>query len=256
METNDFNPWNVENLEEFLYYWCPECDDKHQSRELFLKHALEEHQKSQVCLLKFQVKQELSEEMVYSSGDPSMITDCNSIDHNDHYDDNDHYDHKYPNSYVKYEPEIDLNKLKDVENNEEKQKKQSDNFICKICDLVEKMIDNGTLKAFLNGKYFCAKCEISFTECGQYALRKFRRHIEKHLKKEVKKKVKKELKCNRCNKKFPFKSYMDRHEPFCIRKFNKSGMITNISKFEDFQEMIKNEVPEDVDPLKIKSGVV
>ena len=255
METNDFNPWNVENLEEFLYYWCPECDDKHQSRELFLQHALEEHQKSQVCLLKFQVKQEhISEETVYSYGDPSMITDFNSIDHNDHYDHNDAND---PNEYMKYEPEINLNELKNFAN-EEKQKKQSDNFICKICDLIEKIIDDGTLKAFLNGKYFCAKCEISFTECGQYALRKFRRHIEKHLKK----KVKKELKCDRCNKKFPFKSYMDRHEPFCIRKFNKPRVAMNISKLEDFKEhnvndeMVKNEVPEEDDPLDIKSGAV
>ena len=34
------NPWTVEHLEEFLYYCCPECDEKSQSKELFLQHAL------------------------------------------------------------------------------------------------------------------------------------------------------------------------------------------------------------------------
>ena len=41
------NPWTVTNLEEFLYYCCPECDISretiYQSRELFLKHAFDEH---------------------------------------------------------------------------------------------------------------------------------------------------------------------------------------------------------------------
>ena len=55
MESNNVNPWKVENLEEFLYYWCPECNDRHQSRELFLQHALQNHQNSRECLLKFQV---------------------------------------------------------------------------------------------------------------------------------------------------------------------------------------------------------
>ena len=35
-----YNPWAVGNLEEFLYYCCPECNEKNQSKELFLQHAL------------------------------------------------------------------------------------------------------------------------------------------------------------------------------------------------------------------------
>ena len=49
------NPWFVENLEEFLYYCCPECDLSResifQSRELFLEHALETHPKAKSYLL-------------------------------------------------------------------------------------------------------------------------------------------------------------------------------------------------------------
>ena len=40
------NPWDVGNLEDFLYYCCPECDvkvvhERDQSRDLFLQHATE-----------------------------------------------------------------------------------------------------------------------------------------------------------------------------------------------------------------------
>ena len=51
MEVDDLNPWNVETLEEFLYYFCPECEDRNQSRDLFLQHALEKHNKAKDCVL-------------------------------------------------------------------------------------------------------------------------------------------------------------------------------------------------------------
>ena len=37
------NPWNVEDLDEFLYYCCPECNKKTQSKESFLQHAIDRH---------------------------------------------------------------------------------------------------------------------------------------------------------------------------------------------------------------------
>ena len=33
------NPWGIENLEEFLYYCCPECPNKFKESESFLDHA-------------------------------------------------------------------------------------------------------------------------------------------------------------------------------------------------------------------------
>ena len=47
------NPWAVGNLEEFLYFCCPECDEKNQSEDLFLEHAFKNHPKSKACLLSF-----------------------------------------------------------------------------------------------------------------------------------------------------------------------------------------------------------
>ena len=37
------NPWLVENINDFLYFCCPECNEKNRDRELFLKHAFDEH---------------------------------------------------------------------------------------------------------------------------------------------------------------------------------------------------------------------
>ena len=43
----DANPWNVDNLDVFLYYWCPECSEKWDSKPKFIHHALSSHPK--VC---------------------------------------------------------------------------------------------------------------------------------------------------------------------------------------------------------------
>ena len=55
-------PWNVESLEDFLYYCCPECPEKNQNRNGFLCHALEYHPISNSYLMQLEVKQEIGEE--------------------------------------------------------------------------------------------------------------------------------------------------------------------------------------------------
>ena len=47
------NPWNVEDLDDFLYYCCPECDLRDQSKIQFLQHALEQHSKAKQCVQQF-----------------------------------------------------------------------------------------------------------------------------------------------------------------------------------------------------------
>ena len=42
----EFNPWNVSNVEEFLYFCCPECDFRTEissGRISFMRHALSAH---------------------------------------------------------------------------------------------------------------------------------------------------------------------------------------------------------------------
>ena len=53
-----FNPWNVSNLDDFLHYCCPECDVRHESRTLFINHAIDEHPKSRHFLSIFDLKQD------------------------------------------------------------------------------------------------------------------------------------------------------------------------------------------------------
>ena len=50
-ETKKFkqvNPWGSENLEEFLFYCCPECDHKYKNAQSFVDHALLSHVNSNV----------------------------------------------------------------------------------------------------------------------------------------------------------------------------------------------------------------
>ena len=41
MENN--NPWNVQDLNVFLFYWCPECEEKSATKPIFIHHALSAH---------------------------------------------------------------------------------------------------------------------------------------------------------------------------------------------------------------------
>ena len=38
-----FNPWKVENIDQFLYYCCPECDIKQKTKSDFIIHAIDAH---------------------------------------------------------------------------------------------------------------------------------------------------------------------------------------------------------------------
>ena len=64
-----FNPWAINAIEEFLFYCCPECEDRHQSKELFFQHAFKRHPHSINYLLPFKAKKEEQEgwpEWLYS----------------------------------------------------------------------------------------------------------------------------------------------------------------------------------------------
>ena len=37
------NPWVVEQLEDFLFFCCPECDEKCRTKDEFLQHAHYHH---------------------------------------------------------------------------------------------------------------------------------------------------------------------------------------------------------------------
>ncbi len=37
------NPWSIEDLNEFLFFCCPQCDHRTKSKPHFLNHALVKH---------------------------------------------------------------------------------------------------------------------------------------------------------------------------------------------------------------------
>jgi hypothetical protein len=39
------NPWAVTELDEFLFYCCPECDVRVQTKNIFINHAVSAHPK-------------------------------------------------------------------------------------------------------------------------------------------------------------------------------------------------------------------
>ena len=44
------NPWLVPNIDEFLFYCCPECDAKCKDGESFYNHALSFHELARISL--------------------------------------------------------------------------------------------------------------------------------------------------------------------------------------------------------------
>ena len=54
MEVDDkletFNPWKVENIDQFLNYCCPECDTKQKTKSDFIVHAIDAHPDSREYL--------------------------------------------------------------------------------------------------------------------------------------------------------------------------------------------------------------
>ena len=63
------NPWDVNYLDEFLYYCCPECNERSQSKDLFVQHALNQHPKAKVCIPRLAIKEEPIQEMIYDEND-------------------------------------------------------------------------------------------------------------------------------------------------------------------------------------------
>ena len=50
MQDETMNPWMVNNINDFLHYCCPECEEKCNSKETFVNHAKDKHEKFQAAL--------------------------------------------------------------------------------------------------------------------------------------------------------------------------------------------------------------
>ena len=86
MNDIETNPWDVGKVEEFLYFCCPECDERNQSKELFLKHALDEHPKAKQCFGILRIKEEVEDDENFENK-----TDIDNYDNSEDYEDQDEY---------------------------------------------------------------------------------------------------------------------------------------------------------------------
>ena len=74
--------WNVESVEDFLYYVCPECDEKSQSRENFVNHALNQHPVSKIYIICFaqEFKIEIKEDLEIDGEQDENIEEDNIVE--------------------------------------------------------------------------------------------------------------------------------------------------------------------------------
>ena len=186
--TNTNNPWYVDNLEEFLYYFCPECDNvKHQSRTDFINHALDQHPDSKDCISRIIIKKEKTKHDYSTSKfakNNHNINEENSEEYDDvgggeeNEDNAESADFNIQN-YVKCEISednandiIDDNKNLSEDSatlwNENAPLKSTSNYNIYICDVCEKTFnDKLAFKRHIkvhdeSNRHKCDKCEKSF----------------------------------------------------------------------------------------------
>ena len=187
------SPWAITNLEELLYYCCPECDLRDQSEEQFIQHAFEKHPEAKNYLLPFKVKLE--------SGDP-------------YYNDND-YDYEDSNNVkceMKYEsdeaepeaaPEAEPEPDETYDSGEEESKSDvkleppdlSSNSQFDDTHIIDKDKSTGDVQD--DGIYECFELECPFTSKSRS---QFLLHWE-----EIHKIERGNGNCSKCHKRLPVK---------------------------------------------------
>ena len=62
MEEEINNPWSsMKKWEDFLYFCCPECNEKNQSKGIFIKHVLGIHPMAKIILESIESEVQLKE---------------------------------------------------------------------------------------------------------------------------------------------------------------------------------------------------
>ena len=190
------NPWKGANLDKFIYYCCPECDTRDQSKEQFLKHAIDEHTKAKEIFLNVTVKLENFENLenfdhIKCSPDISYIAGTEHIEIKselkEEYEENIDIFNSDPTDYQESNYDSEENPIKEkllIENdltdkitNVEKAKSSVNKILkksvkCKLCD--NKFDKPSVYISHLNNehdgisKYHCIfSCNNSFLELNE-----------------------------------------------------------------------------------------
>ena len=154
---NPVNPWVVAHLEEFLFFCCPECDEKSQSKEYFLEHAIGHHPKAKEVLFKFQVKDEPLEEENGNEDNSYFEAD---VEINEQYD-NSEMDLDYLDYETSTNPKVEVKEEDDYEDDEEYEEKPK-----KKRKIVKKPKDPSKPKELKEKRdsYQCGSCGVEFVK--------------------------------------------------------------------------------------------
>ena len=171
------NPWQVESIEAFSFYCCPECVFRSKDDSVFQSHALQNHVKSNSLFhlqnyeTKFDIEDIKQEEPVEVK--PDVTNSDNYSDHEDISKDlNDEMDdYKYTFDLLKGVEEIGTSqKENNVNYNVNYDQDRSERFCCNECGKQCKSKKDFTNhmyyhKYYLNGaQEFCGRCQKNVPE--------------------------------------------------------------------------------------------
>ena len=215
------NPWLVDQLEDFLYYCCPQCDKKCQLRDEFLKHAIELHTDARELLKKFEDYETSCE-----------IPEPNELFIKEEFIDENYEENTPSDMLVEDSPFIDIGNTK-IET--DPIDLALDSVQCYKCSeivdqsLIEdhlKLIHNSTVKGDYGPvrKYQCQECNRALNSLTKHKCKKSLKTVSKKVKSDVKSaktKPKKDIAakketnfnetCHHCPKTFTHPSLMSKH---------------------------------------------
>ena len=179
MNMDEYNPWDVGNIEEFLYFCCPECNfsrgSLYQSRKLFMNHALSQHPKAKEHLTILEVKEEPIDQAYYDQDYFDPFHDSHSF-----------VETKYDKLKVKDEFPFNQNtngenetcdagiEWYDSETIKNTNEGKINELNCKKCDFVAH--NKQTLSRHSKMHRKCKKCEKDFN--GSNSKRNYEAHIQ------------------------------------------------------------------------------
>ena len=265
---DNINPWLVTKWEEFLYFCCPECEEKNQSKDDFVNHALSVHPLAKVCLETIEVLQadkkennHIEENFITKTENPYSL-DENVTVKKEHADDvtdslapqviikteetnninNDHENSDYKDDMdtEMLDDEFDLSEQGILEEEPSNTKNE-----CKICNKTFKnkhCLRIHIRKVHEAKKLQCHLCQVTLRDAGG-----LRRHI-KHVHEKVERKF---GKCDLCDKIFRSSGYLKIHMQAVhekVRKWNcetcgkdfahKEGYLSHVRTIHEGKKMM------------------
>ena len=150
------SPWDVDNLQEFMYFCCPECQEKTRSKDNFLQHALCQHPEAQNYLQKFTVNITFVENVMYFTELANNSTTNIEIDHRE----DDDLEDTFPENYLLEQQEQEENVPKNVPKSSPAKRKK--NVLKNVVQTLE--IDGSELSEIVTKNRTCKICNHTYCD--------------------------------------------------------------------------------------------